>query len=123
MPLHLPDPDIQTGPWEKVKDGVQRNLDALAQAVIDSGEQSAGIRAGQVALTWAAALNSGVATVTHGLGRVPVAVTATVKDPSGGTGQIPQPSPFNFTTTTFQIYAEVRVAFTGTQTITWIAYG
>lgn len=124
MPFRLPDPDIQTGQWDQVKDGVQRNFDALAAAAIGTGNVAREIRAGYVTLTWAGAVGSGVVAVSHGMGRVPQGVVATAfASPQSVAGQIPEPNVFTLTATTFSIDAEVRVAYTGTQTLFWIAIG
>lgn len=124
MSSGLPDPDIQTGPWEKVRDGVQRNFDALAGAAFGTGGQQFELRVGTVAVSWAANVNSTVAVVTHGLGRAPLGVVATVvNSPQAILGTVPTPNIFGETATQFSLDAETRVAFTGSQTFFWIAIG
>lgn len=74
MALSLPDSDITEGPWEKVRDGVQRNLDALARAVIGTGNQQLQIRSGIGTAAFAASASSSTVTVDHGLGGTPARV-------------------------------------------------
>lgn len=75
--MDLPDPDVQTGPWDVAKAGVQRNFDALADASGLFGGKSVEVRFGTDTLTYpGGSVLTNVKTITHGLGRTPVAVVA-----------------------------------------------
>jgi hypothetical protein len=61
---------------EQLADGSvsDRNFQALAQLVLDTGGKSLGIRFGTGSATWSASQVSGAVTVTHGLGASPALV-------------------------------------------------
>jgi hypothetical protein len=78
------------------------------------------IRSGTETLTWSASANSGTVTVTHGLPAAPTEVTATSKG-APGFGNIPNCNVFAISDTTFALNAEVKTAFSGSVTVSWIA--
>lgn len=101
-----------------------RNFLRLASLVIGTGELNLELRFGVESLTWAAAVNSGANTVTHGLGRTPAVVFACAKDsPQTVAGQIPVCNPSSYNATDFTLDAETAVAYTGNQDVVWIAIG
>jgi hypothetical protein len=61
---------------ENLADGSisDRNFQKLKALVPDSGGQTAGFRFGVVVVTFTASATSSVETVTHGLGKLPVAI-------------------------------------------------
>lgn len=59
-------------------EAAQRNFDKIDAGAPDLGGGALAIRAGKVAVTFSASQASNIVTVPHGLGRVPVAVLATL---------------------------------------------
>lgn len=111
-------------PLEKIADGspAARNFDTLARSVLDTGGQTAGVRFGVATLSFTASTNSASTTVAHGLGTTPVSIVATSKN--GSTfGQIPNCNTHTIGDTTFGLTGEVKTAFTGSVTVSWIAIG
>lgn len=99
----------------------QQKFDALARAMAGFGGKSVEIRYGTATLTFTASTDSAAVSVTHGLGRLPVSVVAMSFGSSfGRVANCNWASP---TATTFLFAGEVKTAFTGTVTVTWIAIG
>jgi hypothetical protein len=99
-----------------------RNFQALMRLVLDTGGITAGVRWGAQALTFAASTNSATATVSHGLGRVPVVGFAQAYG-APGFGEIPNPNMFGFDADSFDLNGEVKTAFSGTVTMMWVVIG
>jgi hypothetical protein len=104
MTLPLPDPDIQTGPWDEVKDGVQRNFDALAGAIVGTGGHQYDIRVGVAVVTFTAFHASPTVVVSHGLGKAPVVVIPANSYKSGIVAVTGHVEDGTATTTTFNIF-------------------
>jgi hypothetical protein len=120
MTFPLPDPDIQTGPWDQVKDGVQRNFDALAGAVVSTGGQRVGFRFSAGTLTFTASATSAASVISHGLGNVPIVVIAC--EVTTGFGVIVRTN--TYTSTTFSaVGTNPFGAGTYVATFAWIAIG
>lgn len=120
--MKLPDPDIQTGPWETVKDGVQRNLDALAKATVGTGGVQSEFRTGTATLVFTASTIAAVGAIAHGLGRAPVHVSLNTKNVTSFS-EIASLEWHNAGATTFDINALVPAAITASVTVTWMAIG
>jgi hypothetical protein len=123
----LPDPDIQTGPWEDVRDGVQRNLDALAGAALGLGGLDVAMRFGTAAGAWpGGSPRANTTTIPHGLGRVPIAVVATVVSSPSATW-FPVVATVAYATASFGVTAVTSdgssPALSTQYTIVWIAIG
>jgi hypothetical protein len=108
---------------EQIADGsiTDRNFQALAQLLLDTGGITAGIRWGVQALTFTASTNSNTATVTHGLGKLPIGGIAQALS-APGFGNIPNPN-MAMGATTFDMNAEVKTAFTGSVNMFWVVIG
>lgn len=113
--------------FEKVREGawttVQRNFDKLVATLIDTGGQSVGIRFGTDTLSFSAAAASATKTITHGLGKTPVAVFA-MSDLSTEYIVINSIAA-SFTDTQFQVKAQTASGSSITQTprFYWLAIG
>jgi hypothetical protein len=118
-------------PWPLVEahESVQDNMDALASALpntplmqtfiqLASGA-SRKIAFGTTSLTWTAAAQSAVRTVTHGLGVTPLVVLLTFKT----SGVVITPHHQNETTTTFDAFGNATAAITATVNLDWLAIG
>jgi hypothetical protein len=115
--MKLPDPDIQMGPWESVREGVQRNLDALASAIVGTGGKSLEYRSGIDTVTFSASNASATTVVSHGLGRIPNSVVATS---AAGFGIYLQT--FTWTATTFTAQGAYPFGpLSGSYTFAWMA--
>lgn len=105
--------------------GVQRLVEALGNLVLDTGGRSLGIRAGVVAVTFPGAGSiSNLATVTHGLGRTPLAVVVTADGTAQGT--VITADVRSIGATTFVVAAEFNNLFVpggGGLNVYWIAIG
>lgn len=101
MSLPLPDSQVDQKPWEVEREGVQRNFETIARAILDTGGQSLALRMGSDVLTWpgGASVSNNV-TVTHGLARTVVAAFVT------GTGNLSAWSTGSLGATTFVVQAK-----------------
>lgn len=120
--MKLLDPDIATGSWEDVRDGVQRDLDAIATLMPGFGGKSVEIRYGTATLAFSASATAAVGAVAHGLGRAPQAIALNVKNVTNF-NQIATLEWHNATTTTFDINGLVPAAITANVALSWIAIG
>lgn len=110
---HLTDEDWGT---------VRRNFERL-RGTLDAGGTVASIRFGVDTATWAANRYSAEATVTHGLGRAPVAVFVTGATDQG-TSLVAYQA-FAYTDTTFKVRGDFTngAAPSGNSSFAWIAIG
>lgn len=97
------------------------SLWASVLALPPGGNSSPRVAYGSKALTWTAAVDSAVASVTHGLGRVPTIVVATIVA-TGADREFAQVGAS--TSTAFDLIGSATSgAFTGTRTAYWLAIG
>jgi hypothetical protein len=102
-------------------DRVQENFDELAkQFPIANANLGTRVVRGGTTATWAAAVASGVVTVTHGLGATPTAVVATFN--AIGSGVHAWAEVGTVTSTTFQVQGVSNAAITATLGFYWVAY-
>jgi hypothetical protein len=122
MSIKLPDPLVKHDEWPDIRDGVQRDFDAIALAIPGTGGKDIEIRYGTATVTFTASQDSDLPTVNHGLGRTPVIVVATPYNVAAY-ANIPKVDWFGATSTTFALAARVESAITLAVTVTWIAIG
>jgi hypothetical protein len=110
---------------EPLADGspADRNFQALARLVLDTGGVTASVRWGIAAATFTASRVSADKTVTHGLGRTPIAVFVT-----GATDQAAHVVAFHahsYTSTTFKARGDFTdgTAPTGNSNFAWVVIG
>lgn len=119
MSIKLPDPLVKHSEWPDVREGVQRDLDAIALAVPGTGGKDVELRYGTAEVTFTASAASANTVVSHGLGRTPVAVVVSSAE---GFGIFYQS--FTWTTTTFTATGAYPFGtLSGTFTFAWIAIG
>lgn len=100
-----------------------RNFLKLARLVLDTGGKSIGIRFGTGSIAFAASTDSTQpCIVLHGLGKAPQVIFATNKGASGYT-KIAAFTTDIVTSTSFQVFARIPSATTGTLDFYWIAIG
>lgn len=106
---------------EQILDGsvTARNFDAVARLLIDTGDQSFGVRIGTADATFTAADTSASTVVSHGLGRTPVVV---VMQERGG-GLRASVDARSDTTFTFRGYTTQGTTLTNTVTYDWLVIG
>ena len=115
MPLQIP---VLPGDWANLN---RRLLDLeRLRNVLDTGGVTAGVRFGTVTVTHTAA-TQGTATVTHGLGRVPAVILATVL--AGADGTAYTASVFAPNDTTFGVVTTRSPAFSADLTVYWMVVG
>lgn len=102
---------------------VQRNFDKLDAEVLGTGGIDAEIRFGVATClpTGPATADTLATTVTHGLGQVPVVVTATVL--AGAFAAALSAKVTNFTATTFDVRVSSNVVINFNIGVAWIAIG
>lgn len=99
-------------------DVVDRNFQALAELVIDTGGRSVGVRWGSGNATFASSITAPV-TITHGLGHAPVFVVAITTN--GSIGYVVGAK--GATTVALTAYVTFNTAVTGTFSFDWLAVG
>ena len=100
-----------------------RNFRKLAQLVLDTGGQDVGVRFGTGTATWPGGSQfTNTVTITHGLGRTPIAVVCTCITGGAAIGAY---QAFGYTSTTFAVKAQAVDGGTtaGSQTFAWVAIG
>jgi hypothetical protein len=118
MSLSLPWPTITNPDGSLNAQALQENFDKLASAGYGvGGSKDLEDRFGSTTVTFTAAQNSAPTTVTHGLGRVPVAIEF------GGADAAVKWAWQNKTATTFQIIGRHEAVVTGTAVVDWRASG
>lgn len=98
----------------------QQKFDRIAQALIGTGGKSVELRFGADVATFTASTGSGIVTVTHGLGRAPVAVFALAD--TNAVNVFAQKNGAA-TTTTVPFSLTSLTAHTGNVTFYWFAIG
>lgn len=117
IPLrHVIRPDGTLDPYV-----VQKGLETLGLAAIDSGGRSLKIRVGTGTLTFTAAATSATSTVAHGLGSTPVVVLAQAD--AGIAFCFIQVNSKDATNVVYQGHDTGGVARTGTNTFYWLVIG
>lgn len=101
----------------------QQKFDQIAQAMPGFGGKSVEIRYGTTVLTWTASTTSAGATVSHGLGKTPQIVVATVGAYGSSNAAHAQVGGFGATTFNLQGQITAGAALTGTLPCYWIAIG
>lgn len=99
-------------------DGIQRNFDHIKDRMPQTGDVSIRLRGGTVDVSLAAAATN-TATVNHGMGSTPVAVTASPDDDNYAV----ETHTFTDTQFTVGIRHTAGTALTDTITVGWIAFG
>lgn len=111
---------------ENLADGSvsDRNFQALARLVLDTGGRSIGIRFGtNSTVDWAASKDSSTATVTHGLGKTPIVVLCQFHD-TGSLTTSPVANVGGLTSTQFSIAGHNDTAITATDVpFFWVVIG
>jgi hypothetical protein len=107
-------------------DTVQRNFDAVSIAMPGLGGASVEVRFGVGTMTWPGGQSiSTELTISHGLGRIPKVVVATMQ--TNGQGQVVAVHAGAYTSTTFKAQADWVQGFSPaagtTMPVGWIAIG
>lgn len=106
---------------EQLADGSvsDRNFQRLMSLVLDTGGRSVGIRFGTGTATWTAAVSSAAVTIPHGLGRTPVAVFLSTRNPLVGYAA----SSIGATSFVATGFETANLAITTTNTFDWLVIG
>lgn len=107
--------------------GRQQKFEALARAMPGFGGKDVEIRYGSGTWTWPGGQSSsGITTVTHGLGRIPVGVWV-MSNQDQGANEVIVADAFTYTATTFGTRGSSKVgtnyAAASTATFVWFAIG
>lgn len=112
---------------EHLADGTisDRNFQALARLVPDTGGRSVAMRFGNVTLTWSASTASGNQTPAHGLpaGLTPINVQLTPRSIPFAAGVTVTAKCTARGTSTITINAEASSSVTGSVVVDWMAVG